>query len=228
MGAGYVMWGAHEAPHAELKQIPEVLTVDVKDPALWVHPKITAAAIGPGLGVGEKTAHLIERLKSTRWPVIVDADAITTCVQFDLFPLPAHWVLTPHAGELSRVLKISSAEIEADRFGAARAAAARTGAQVLLKGYRSVLAHADRVMVINSGNSALAKAGTGDVLTGMMAGLLAQGVDVVQGVGAAAYIHGKLADEWVRSGHDRRSLSASDLKDHLPELLSRIAKSGLD
>lgn len=228
MGTGYVIWLGHETPIEELKQIPEVLVGHTDDDSIWRNPKISAVAIGSGLGVNDKTAKVIERLKRMQWPVVLDADAITTCVQYDLFPLPSHWVLTPHAGELSRITKATSAAIEADRFRAALEASEKTGAHVLLKGFRSVMAHSGRVMVINSGNSALAKAGTGDVLTGMIAGLLAQGVDVVQGTAAAAFIHGKMADEWVRTGRDKRTLAASDLKDHLPELMARISQSGLD
>ena len=82
-------------------------------------------------------------------------------------------------------------------------------------------------MVIHSGNSALAKAGTGDVLTGMIGALLAQGLETLQATATAAYIHGRLSDEWVRSGHSKNSLMASDLKDHLPQLLSRLVQGTL-
>ena len=82
-------------------------------------------------------------------------------------------------------------------------------------------------MVINSGNSALAKAGTGDVLTGMIGALLAQGLDTLPSAATAAYIHGRMADEWIRLGNDKRSLIASDIKDHLPELIARIDGSVL-
>lgn len=227
MGAGYVTWASFEVPEENLKQIPEVLTASVKDNKLWTK-KFKAIVIGPGLGVGAETAELIDKLKKEEWPLVVlDADALTTCVQYELFPLPPNWVLTPHAGELSRILKIDSREIEANRYEAALRAAEMTGCHVLLKGYRSVLAYKERCMVINSGNSALAKAGTGDVLTGMIGGLLAQGLEAIQATATAAYIHGRMADEWVRVGNDKRSLNASDLKDHLPQLMSRLAGGAL-
>ena len=87
----------------------------------------------------------------------------------------------------------------------------RAGCHVLLKGYRSVLVHGDKVTIINSGNSALATAGTGDVLTGMIGALFAQNLETVPATATAAYFHGRMADEWVKSGRHESSLSASDL-----------------
>jgi len=140
-----------------------------------------------------------------------------------LFPLPRTWVVTPHSGELARIVKKEVAQLEADRFAAALHGSEITGCHVLFKGFRSVVAHEKRCMVINAGNSALAKAGTGDVLTGMIGGFLAQGLEPLQATATGAYIHGRLADEWVRVGHDRRTLLASDLREHLPQLIGRIA-----
>jgi hydroxyethylthiazole kinase-like uncharacterized protein yjeF len=227
MGVGYVTLASFDEPVEAVRDVPEVLTARADDLKLWNPEKWKAVAIGPGLGVGSKTAELINRLRTAGVEaVVVDADAITTCVEYDLFPLPKNWVLTPHAGELSRILKIDAKTIEKDRFTYALQASRQTGCHVLLKGFRSVLAYQDRCMVIMSGNSALAKAGTGDVLTGMIAGLLAQHVDPVQATATAAYIHGRMADEWVRSGNDKRSLTASDLRDHLPQLMARLAGGG--
>ncbi len=226
IGAGYVIWASHEPPLESLKEVPEVLTGQVNDEALWNQP-LSAVAVGPGFGVGPETAAVIERLKAlNEIPVVVDADAITACVEHKLFPLPEHWVITPHAGELSRILKISARDIERNRFKAAFAAHQVTRCHVLLKGFRSLVAHKDRCLVINAGNAALAKAGTGDVLTGMIGGLLAQGLDTPQATATAAYLHGRLADEWVRSGQDKSSLTASDLKSLLPQVISRLRLGG--
>ena len=144
-------------------------------------------------------------------------------MEYDLFPLPKNWVITPHAGELSKVLGISPQEINENRFKAVLDAAQMCGCHVLLKGYRTVMSYEDRTMIINSGNSALSKAGTGDVLTGLIAGLLAQGLETLQATATAAYIHGRIADEWVSVGKDKRTLMASDIKDHLPNLISRLS-----
>jgi NAD(P)H-hydrate epimerase len=226
MGAGYVTWASFEPPYEELKEIPEVLTAQVNDDALW-KSKMSAVAVGPGLGSSRETANVIEKLKSLNdVPVVVDADAITACVEHGLFPLPSNWVITPHAGELSRILKIHPQDIERDRFKAALAGYEKTKCHVLLKGYRSLVAYDNRCMVVHAGNSALAKAGTGDVLTGMIGGLLAQGMDTPQAAATAAYLHGRLADEWVRSGQDKAALTASDLKALLPQVVSRLRLGG--
>lgn len=226
LGAGYVQWASFTPPYAALKEIPEVLTGQVSDPSLW-DSKFSAVCIGPGLGVSEETARLIEKLKSVKEvPVVVDADAITACVNHDLFPLPRHWVVTPHAGELSRILQKSALEIESDRFHAVLKACEKTGCHVLLKGFRSLVAVQERCMVIHSGNSALAKAGTGDVLSGMIGALLAQGLETLPAAAAAAYLHGRLADEWLRDGKDKISLTASDLKEILPQVISRLRSGG--
>lgn len=222
MGCGYVIWSSFVSPPLSAEDSPEVLTAKLND-ELLADDRLTAAVVGPGLGVGEKTAQLIQALKQKKIPVVIDADAITTAVQYELFPFPENWVLTPHAGELSRILKIEAKHIENDRFAAALKASELTGCHVLLKGYRSVLAYQKRCMVIHAGNSALAKAGTGDVLSGMIGSLLAQGVDSLQATSTAAYIHGRMADEWIRIGKDKRSMNASDLRDHLPNLVSRIS-----
>lgn len=226
MGTGYVQWASFEAPYEALKEIPEVLTASVNDDALW-SSKFSAVAIGPGLGSGAETAQLIEKLKGLKGiPVVVDADAITACVEHNLFPLPSNWVITPHTGELSRILKVHAQDIERDRFKAAFDAFEKTGCHVLLKGFRSLLAYGNRCMIVHAGNSALAKAGTGDVLTGMIGGLLAQGLDTTQATATAAYLHGRLADEWVRSGNDKSSMTASDLKAILPQVVSRLRLGG--
>lgn len=226
VGAGYVTWASHEAPYEVLKEIPEVLTAQVSDVRLWQGP-LSAVCVGPGLGSGKATAEIVEKLKRLEnVPVVVDADALDACVEHQLFPLPSSWVITPHSGELARILKIHAQDVERDRFRAARAAFDLAKCHVLLKGFRSVIAYGERCMVVHAGNSALAKAGTGDVLTGMIGGLLAQGLETPQAVATAAYLHGRLADEWVRSGNDKSSLTASDLRVLLPQVVSRLRLGG--
>jgi ADP-dependent NAD(P)H-hydrate dehydratase / NAD(P)H-hydrate epimerase len=222
IGAGYVTLAGNDLPPQILSESPECLTASLHDEE--VLKAATAVAIGPGLGTSDSTAELIQRLKKAKIEqVVLDADAITVAVKKKLFPFPSSWVITPHTGELSKILGVDSREIEKDRYAYALKAAKVTGCHVLLKGYRTVIAYGQRCMVIQAGNAALAKAGTGDVLTGMIGGLMAQGLDTLQATATAAYIHGRIADEWVRKGHDKSSLSASDLKDELPLLLGRIA-----
>ena len=139
--------------------------------------------------------------------------------------LPPTWILTPHSGELARLLKVSVEEIERDRFHFASMAAQKFGCLVLLKGFRTVLAtHENRFAVITSGNAALAKAGTGDVLSGFIGGLLAQGVGSLQAAGTGAYFHGRIADEWLRTGKDIKSLMPRDLLAMAPECLTLLSR----
>jgi NAD(P)H-hydrate epimerase len=227
MGSGYVTWASFEQPLEVLKEIPEVLTAHVNDESIWSGGRLSAVAIGPGLGVSVQTAELIERLKGVEGlPVVVDADAISTCVEHGLFPLPENWVVTPHSGELARMLRLNAKDLEKDRFHACAEACALTKCHVLLKGFRSVIAFNNRYLVVHAGNSALAKAGTGDVLTGMIGALLAQGLETTMAAATAAYLHGRLADEWIRSGQDKASLTASDLKALLPQIVARLRMGG--
>lgn len=226
IGAGYVTWAGSEIPFAKLELTPEVITTSLENEEIWNIKKTSAYAVGPGLGVNEETARIIRRLKNLKVEkVVLDADALTACAKYEILSLPKSWVITPHVAELARILKSNIKSIEADRYGAVLAASKKLGCHVLLKGFRSILAYENRCMVIHSGNSALAKAGSGDVLTGMIGGLLAQGLDTLPATATAAFIHGRMADEWVRSGHDRRTLNPSDLKDGLASILSRIAQS---
>ncbi|MBT4760966.1 MAG: NAD(P)H-hydrate dehydratase [Bdellovibrionaceae bacterium] len=226
MGAGYVTWASEGLNISELESAPELLCKNINDKDL-LSKEYTAIVIGPGFGVNENTKDWIEKLKTLKTPVVLDADAITTCVDYNLFPLPDNWVVTPHAGELSRITGEDAHHIENNRYEAALEAVKITGGFVLFKGFRTLLANKNRVMVVLSGNSALAKAGTGDVLSGMIAALMAQDVEPLQAAATACYIHGRMADEWIRVGNDKQSLLASDLTNHLPQLMSRLRGGAL-
>jgi ADP-dependent NAD(P)H-hydrate dehydratase / NAD(P)H-hydrate epimerase len=232
VGAGYVTLASFENSLDVVRQAPEILTTDAHHLESWLESKSTkkvkAFAVGPGLGVSDQTADLIRLLKKRgEVNVVLDADAITVCARYHLFPLPASWVLTPHAAELGRVLGVDVSQINSDRFQFAVQGAQKVGCHVLLKGYRSLLASERRCMVILAGNSALAKAGSGDVLTGMIGGLMAQGISPVQATATAAYLHGRVADEWIRSGKDRNSLLPSDIGEHLPSIMDRLRRGAL-
>lgn len=225
IGAGYVTWASQTAPVEELRFHPEVLTMSLED-LYSSGRKFSAFVVGPGLGADKKTFELLEKMKVLQIPAVLDADALTVVAKEKMNKLPRHWILTPHTGELSRLLGISSEEIEQNRFAAVQAAAAKFGCHVLLKGFRTLVLSGKKTVIIASGNPALAKAGTGDVLSGMIGGLLAQGLSVWRAACLGAYLHGRLADEWVRSGKDVASLVASDLADTLPSLLARFRASG--
>ncbi|MEK7356704.1 MAG: NAD(P)H-hydrate dehydratase [Bdellovibrionota bacterium] len=226
VGAGYVVAVSHEDPRELVIDSPEILTLKTDDPKLFDKGRFTALGVGPGLGITEKTEAFISDLAERKFAsVVLDADALTVLAKSDVRPLRS-WILTPHAGELARLTGMKAAAIEADRFESAQGAARKFGCIVLLKGFRTVVSDGVRTAVVGSGNAALAKAGSGDVLTGMITGLLAQGMKPFAAACLGAYVHGRLADMWVKSGRDLISLEPSDLTEALPILIRRIREGG--
>lgn len=185
-----------------------------------LQPKIvfTAFAIGPGLKDYSFSKKLILKLVRTQpTGVVLDAEAINIISKMKTLPhLPKNWIITPHEGELARLLKVSSQAIKSDRKYFVQLAQKKLGCIVLLKGFRTLVANSKLQFEIQSGNPALAKAGTGDVLTGMIAGLLSQGLEAQKAACLAAYLHGLTADQWLKDGRDHLSLIASDLVERLP------------
>ena len=223
MGAGYVTWAGHTEKSLYANAVPDVLTQKISSPNLF--EKKTAVAIGPGLGTGELTKKLLLQLKDFKeMPVVVDADAFTVCVKENLFPLPRSWVLTPHAGELSKLFGLKGKDIDQNPCLYARKASQKAGCLVLLKGFYSVLSDGEKCWIIPAGNSALAKAGTGDVLTGFIGALMARSLDTFSASAVSAFVHGRLAEQWVSEGKDKDCLMAQDLKDILPFVLQKLRK----
>jgi len=187
----------------------------------------TVLAIGPGLGQSAETAKFVTGLLTkTQIPAVVDADALNLLAGKSALIAKLSkggkrtLVLTPHPGEMARLAGISVAEVQANRLGTARGLAQRTGTTVVLKGARTLIAHPDgRVAVNTSGNPGMAKGGSGDLLTGLIAGLLAQYPADPQGaVEAAVYLHGLAADFAVscpEGVHDEHTLLATDCLAHL-------------
>jgi ADP-dependent NAD(P)H-hydrate dehydratase / NAD(P)H-hydrate epimerase len=159
--------------------------------------RVQAWAAGPGMGVTEDAAQRLAAVLATSLPVLVDADGLSLLAQRrDLLPRAAPTLLTPHAGELGRLLDADPADVEARRLEHARRAATMLGACVLLKGSTTVIATPDGmdpVLVNTTGTPWLATAGTGDVLSGLAGALLAQGLLPPQAGIAAAFLHGLAA-----------------------------------
>lgn len=157
-----------------------------------------AVALGPGLGLDAATQELARRLvRETPRPLVVDADALTAVAADPavLRAAPAARVLTPHPGEMARLLKSTVAEVQRDRIACARDVARAYGVVVVLKGAASVVAAPDgRVWLNPTGNPGLASGGTGDVLTGIAGAFLARGFDPVEAARAAVYLHGRAGD----------------------------------
>jgi hydroxyethylthiazole kinase-like uncharacterized protein yjeF len=167
--------------------------------------RVQAWAVGSGMGTDDAAARRLAAVLATSLPVLIDADGLTLLSKHrELLPRPAPTLLTPHAGELGRLLDADPADVEARRLEHARRAAAMLGACVLLKGSTTVIAPPDGldpVLVNTTGTPWLATAGTGDVLAGLAGALLAQGLLPPQAAIAAAYLHG-LAARLAADGRD--------------------------
>ena len=190
-----------------------------RDVVEWAH----ALAIGPGLGDTPESRALVERLLlEFRGPVLLDADALNVFAgELDHLGTLLDGraaLLTPHQVELGRLLGVDHREVAAARFEIVREAAARARATVLLKGVPTVVSSSagDRVAVA-TGNAVLATGGSGDVLTGMAATLLAQGLDGPTAAACAAWVHGKAADLALRDA-DGTSPRGVALEDAIAQL----------
>jgi hydroxyethylthiazole kinase-like uncharacterized protein yjeF len=185
-----------------------------------------ALAIGPGLGVSDGAQALARRvIAEAPLPVVADADALTALAgHLEILRKAAGpRCLTPHPGELARMLGTSVAEVQQDRIEVTRAFATTYGAFVVLKGAVSVIASPDgRVCLNPTGNPGMASGGTGDVLTGMVGALLARGFAPGDAATAAVYLHG-LAGDVAAERVGEESLIARDVIAALPTAFARLA-----
>jgi hydroxyethylthiazole kinase-like uncharacterized protein yjeF len=184
--------------------------------------RVQAWTAGPGMGTGDASLSLLTAVLATDLPVLVDADGITLlAVHRELLPRSAPTLLTPHAGELSRLLGADRADVEARRLHFATQAAAELGCTVLLKGSTTVIASApDQEVLVNpTGTSWLATAGSGDVLSGLAGSLLAQGLDPARAAAAAAYLHGIAA----RLAAEGAPIGSEDIITALPAAIRTVA-----
>ena len=186
-----------------------------------------ALVIGPGLGQSPDARDRLLRLIRISKPALIDADGLNLLAREKRWPtksFKAFAVLTPHPGEMQRLAKlIDRTDVPADdegRIGLATAAANAFGQIIVLKGHRTVVTDGSRVYVNDTGDSSLSKAGTGDVLSGVIGTLLAQGMDRFEAACAGVWIHGK-AGEVAGSGLGRRSVLATDVIGALPEAIGR-------
>jgi len=188
-----------------------------------------AIAVGPGIGVSDDTrrliAFLIEQGAGPNRPLLIDADGLNALAEIDCrtaSPAQGPIVLTPHPGEMARLLKASTAQVNADRITAARTLSERTGAFVLLKGAHSVIAGPDGEIYINStGNPGMGTPGMGDALSGMLAALLGQGMRPLDALALGAFLHGDAADRVARS-RGAVGYITGDVIEELPAALAAL------
>jgi len=190
--------------------------------------KYDSLLIGCGLGQSQSTARLIKSVLLGEWedlpPVVIDADALNT-----LAYAPEWWqqltgsaILTPHPGEMARLTKMSVEEVQSDRLGIAKRMAMEWQKTVVLKGSYTVIAIPDgRTMISPFANPGLASAGTGDVLSGVIAGLIGQGMVPEDAAACGVYLHGE-AGEMVRGRLGDAGMIASDLLPELPLIIKKL------
>ena len=187
----------------------------------------TVVAIGPGIGRSVANSALVRRVvDECSLPLVIDADGLAAVNAHDFRTRSAPTVLTPHPGEMAGLLGTTSAEVQRDRIGAARGLASASGAFVVLKGDRSLIAAPDGDVVVNpTGTPGMATAGSGDILTGMVSALLAQFPQsaVVRTVAAAVYLHG-LAGEFAAGRLGEQSMLATDIARSLAAALDKVRR----
>ena len=232
VGAGYCMLAStSDTINTIASQCPDLTFLDLGQSQYGTIPKdaikyISAIAnydvvsIGCGLnqvgGVGDLVVNFLKKNKNSYTPIVVDADAINAMANAKVFSFPLNSIITPHPLELSRLLGVSVDEIQKNRAKWAWEASKEFDCVVLLKGHETVIAIPNGKIFINhTGNSALAKAGSGDILTGMIAGFCAQGATIEIAACCAVYLHG-LASEIASKSMSEYCVLASDLIKYIP------------
>lgn len=210
------------------------LAVDPRQPELMLRlpedalAQATAVVAGPGLGTSDTALEVMRRTASADFPVLFDADALNLLASHPVLAArvarrAAPTLITPHPAEAARLLGSTTAAVQADRVGAALQLAQRFTAHVALKGCGTVIAHPDGRWRINtSGNPGLASAGTGDVLSGMVGALLAQGWPAAAALAAGVHLHGAAADVLAAEGNGPIGIAAGELIPTARTLLNRL------
>ena len=208
---------------AALARRPEVLVHGIDDPAEFAPllSRAGAVVLGPGLGTGLWGRDVMTELSNIHQPLVLDADALNLIAGGTL-TVPENTIITPHPGEAARLLGTDSASIEADRFAAIAALTERYGATTILKGAGTLVADPGAefpIGVCGCGNPGMASGGMGDVLSGILGGLLAQGMDGATAARLGVMLHSTAADKAAAS-QGSRGLLATDLLPPMRDLLN--------
>ncbi len=220
-----------------LGMLEDRLPLDAQQPELMLRPAfalrgtaLDAVVAGPGLGQSGTARELLAQCLQANHPLLLDADALNIVANSEatralLSQRSAPLLLTPHPAEAARLLQCNTVAVQQDRIAAASTLAQQFNAHVVLKGAGSVIAHPDGTWCINpTGNPGLASAGTGDVLSGIIGSLLAQGLDAGAACEAGVYLHGAAADELVASGAGPIGLTASELLPAVRHIINRWSR----
>lgn len=183
-------------------------------------------AIGPGLGTELAKKKFIQYLLRNKFKkVLIDADGLTLLSQMNV-KLPSEWLLTPHEGELARLLNLDSRLVKKDRLKYLQEAQRKYGCHILLKGAETLIIDSDqKIILVKEGSPALAKAGTGDVLFGIIAALRAQNLSTIEAATLGAFLHGLASQLWSKKMKDNLSLRPVDLIELLPETIFKLRRT---
>ncbi|MDF2488512.1 MAG: nnr [Pseudomonas sp.] len=218
-GAGLVSLGTRpEHVGAALTRLPETMALGVSsaNQLMGVLARASVVVVGPGLGQASWGRSLLSAVASAQLPQVWDADALNLLASTPL-ALPSASVITPHPGEAARLLGVSTEAVQADRPGAARKLARKYASVCVLKGAGTLVADpAGRLALCSRGHPAMAGAGLGDVLTGVLAALLAQGLADWDAACLGVWLHACAGE---RLGVNGRGLAAGDLIPVIRELL---------
>lgn len=181
-----------------------------------------AIALGPGLGLGSWGRDVFEAVVKLDKTLLIDADGLTHLASRKGAACGGNWVLTPHPGEAARLLDVTTQQVQANRAEAAQKIAARYNAVCVLKGAGTLVASpSGNLSVCTAGNPGMASAGMGDVLSGIIASLLGQGMPIEQAAKTGVWLHAMAADWWVKENCEA-SLIASDVIDTLSSVIQSI------
>lgn len=221
VGAGLVTLATHPA-HAALASVsqPELMSYGIEKPSQLTAllAKATAVAIGPGLGTSRWAQQLFARVLDSALPLVVDADALNILGENPM--VRGDWILTPHPGEAARLLGCTTTEIQTDRYTAVRKLVERYQAVTVLKGAGSLVASPNEavVSICNHGHPGMASGGMGDVLTGIIIGVLAQCDNVADAANTGVFLHSIAAEQAAVTGE--RGMIATDLLAPLQALVN--------
>lgn len=232
-GAGLVTYALPESafekfdttlPEIMIEPLPDNGTGILHTAALSKIDKLmsnkSAIVLGPGIGTAEETTKVVHHLLQNKLPIVIDADALNCIAEKSdcLKLLQTNAVLTPHPGEMARLVHKNSANVQQDRVSVARQFAKTHPATLVLKGSSTITAYHDEIWINPTGNPGMATAGMGDVLAGIIAGFLAQGLSSFEAARIAVFLHG-LAGDRVSLIKGEQGILASDVADALPEAI---------
>jgi len=214
------------------KPLPETTEGTISPEAISVLRPVLQSfdviGLGPGISRNPNTRHFVLSLMpALERPVVIDADGLNLLAEevAAIKVLRAEAVITPHPGEAARLLGKTAAAVQSDRLASAFRLKELTGATVVLKGYGTVVADAERYYVNPTGNPGMASGGSGDVLLGVLVALIGQGYKPFQAAQLGVYVHG-LAGDIARDAVGEISLTAADILDALPAAFKKVADTG--